>query len=278
MEPSPQQDPTQPGPAPVQPDDGPDGAVDEQDQGSRASLGQGLSGPELAQLMARVAHELHGERGIDAVLRMIVAEAVKAVPGAEAGGVTEVLGRGQQVDVSYASDEWVVALDTAQYESGEGPGLKESYEDSTVRVEDFAVEPRWPTFASRARELNARSLLSLRLYVQGKNLAVLNLYSSKTAAFDEESEQVGQVFAAHAAIALAGARSQEQWRAAVDSRDIIGQAKGILMERFKITADQAFQVLAKASSESDLKVREVAELFAGPKAQSTIAAPVADVG
>ncbi len=275
MQPSQQEDHIQRVLAPVEPNPGPPEAGPAPGHHSDVTLSPRLSAQELAQLMARLAQELHGQQGTEAVLRMIVAEAVNAVPGAEAGAVTEVLGRGQNIDVSYATDEWVVALDAAQYQSEEGPGLKESYEEPTVRVEDFAEEPRWPTFASRAHQLNARSLLSLRLYLQGQDLAVLNLYSSRTAAFDDESEQVGQVFAAHAAIALAGARSQEQWRAAVGSRDIIGQAKGILMERFKISADQAFQVLAKASSESDIKVRDVAEMFAG-SGRSTVPAPGAD--
>lgn len=160
-------------------------------------------------------------------------------------------------------DDWVVSLDTAQYETGQGPCLDAAYEHRTVRVDDFATEQRWPKFCQRARELGAGSLLSLQLFVRGDNMAALNLYSSQAGAFADESEQIGLIFASHAAVALAGARTQEPLRIAVDSRDIIGQAKGILMERFKITADEAFRVLTKASSESNMKLRDVAERFAG---------------
>src|SRR4051794_18480367 len=96
----------------------------------------------------------------------------------------------------------------------------------------------------------------------GRTWAPSTLHSTTTAAFDEESEQVALLFATHAAIAMAGAQQQQQLRDAIEFRDLIGQAKGILMERFTITADQAFQLLIQASQASNIKLRDVARQLA----------------
>jgi GAF domain-containing protein len=213
--------------------------------------------------MARIARQLDTEQGLDATLNALVAAALAAIPGAQSAGITLVHKRGLKLDIAYASDQFVVRLDTAQYETGEGPCLSSAYEHRTVRVEDFSSEHRWPTFAQRAHDLGAGSQLALQLYVHNDDMAALNLYSRQTRAFDDESEQIGLVFASHAAIAMASARRDQQLRIGMDSRDIIGQAKGILMERFKLTADQAFHTLIRASTESNIKLRDVAETFAG---------------
>jgi GAF domain-containing protein len=218
---------------------------------------------DLAGTLGRIARELEAETTLDETMQALVTGAVDAIPGAEAGGVTQVHRRGQQIDVRFATDPLVTDLDTAQYDLGEGPCLDSAYEHRTVRVSDFETDLRWPAFAARARALGAGSMLSIQLYVQGEDLGALNMYSRQPAAFDDESEQVGLVFATHAAIALAGAQREQQLNVAISSRDIIGQAKGILMERYKLTADQAFAVLTKASSEQNMKLRDVAEKLAG---------------
>lgn len=90
-------------------------------------------------------------------------------------------------------------------------------------------------------------------------LGALNLFGDGVGVFDAESERIGALVAAHAAIAVAGSRQISQLTQALDTRDLIGQAKGILMERFKITAQEAFLLLSRASSELNLKLRDVAE-------------------
>ena len=97
-----------------------------------------------------------------------------------------------------------------------------------------------------------------QLFVEHDDLGALNLYGRHTNAFDDESERVGLLFASHAAIAFADAERVRNLRIAVDRRDIIGQGKGILMERYRITADQAFDLLRRASQESNRKVFDVA--------------------
>ncbi|MGH3539630.1 MAG: ANTAR domain-containing protein [Pseudonocardiaceae bacterium] len=133
------------------------------------------------------------------------------------------------------------------------------YVEQTVRVSDTASEDRWPEFAKRAAQLGVGSMLSFQLYVVGDNLGALNLYNREPDAFDDESEHVGLLFASHAAVAMAGAQRNEQLIRAIGTRDLIGQAKGILMERHKLTAEQAFMLLVRASQATHTKLRDIAE-------------------
>jgi GAF domain-containing protein len=217
---------------------------------------------DAAMALGRVARELEAETTLDDTLHALVVAAVVAIPGADAGGITLVHRRGPKVEVHYATDPLVVDLDTAQEDLGEGPCLDAAYQHRTVRVSDFSTDDRWPKFSARAREHGVGSMLSIQLYVQGDDLGALNMYSHRVMAFDDESEQMGLLFATHAAIAMSGARREQQLSFAVGSRDVIGQAKGILMERYKITADQAFAVLSKVSSDSNTKLRDAAETLA----------------
>lgn len=102
-------------------------------------------------------------------------------------------------------------------------------------------------------------MLSLQLFVEGDNLGALNLYARVPNAFTDESEQVGPLFAAHAAIAYAGVRKEAHLANAIVNRDVIGQAKGILMERYKIPGERAFLLLSRASQRSNRKLHDVAE-------------------
>ena len=120
-------------------------------------------------------------------------------------------------------------------------------------------ELRWPQFTQRAAELGVGSMLSLQLYVEGDDLGALNLLSTERHAFHDESEHVGLLFASHAAVAMAGAEQQQQLRSALHTRELVGQAKGILMERFKITGDRAFRVLVHVSQNSNRKLTEIAQ-------------------
>jgi hypothetical protein len=120
------------------------------------------------------------------------------------------------------------------------------------------TDRRWPRFAASAAELGALSSLSFQLFVEGGNLGALNLYARMPRAFGEESEDVGLVFAAHAAVALSGARSEHHLLAALGRRDLIGQAKGILMERYRLTANEAFNVLTNVSQQTNRKLFDIA--------------------
>jgi GAF domain-containing protein len=213
---------------------------------------------ELAHQLSRLARELEQETDPDAVLLEVVAAAVTLIPGTDEASISMVTERrhitSQAPTSSLASD-----VDALQEETGEGPCLDSAYEQQTVSVPDMATEERWPHFAERASQVGAASMLAFQLFVEGDNLGALNLYSRTPHAFTDESEHVGLLFASHAAVAFAGARKQETLTRALDTRDVIGMAKGILIERYSLTPDRAFRVLVRSSQESQRKLRDVAE-------------------
>lgn len=212
----------------------------------------------LAVLFSDFAREVQQETDPHATLTAIVRAAVELIPGCDEGSISVVRGR-RTVTSEAASSELPRVVDALQEEVQQGPCLDAAYEQETVRVPDMASETRWPKFAARAHEAGAAGMLSCQLYVEGDNLGALNLFSRRSGAFDDESEHVGLLFAAHAAIAYAAAQQQARMIRNVATRQLIGRAEGILMERHKITGDQAFALLVRASQHRQLKLRDVAE-------------------
>lgn len=212
---------------------------------------------ELARTLSTVARQLEAEPDENDTLGGIVQAAVATVPGVGYGGISQVQGR--HVTARVPTDPLVAQCDQAQEQLREGPCLDAIWHQHTVIVNDLATDPRWPSFAARATELGAGSLISFQLYVQDDNLGALNLYGNTGVRFGDEAQLVGEVFATHAAIALAGARHSRQLSEALDTRDAIGQAKGLLMARDNITAQQAFNLLVAASQHANIKLSQVAQ-------------------
>jgi GAF domain-containing protein len=212
---------------------------------------------DLAEVLGDLARTLQDEQDVDRLLNDIAVAAVDTVPGAEHAGLMVVEAR-RNVTTRAATAALVIQVDQAQYRTGQGPCLNAMYEQHTVRLSDMATDSRWPDFSREALASGVRSMLSFQLYVIRDNLGALNLYSSRVAAFTDESEQVGLLFAAHAAVAMAGARRQENLVRALTLRDLFGQAKGILIERHKVTGDQAFGLLVRASQHTNTKLADVA--------------------
>ncbi len=212
----------------------------------------------LALTMRDLARALEQEDDPADVLEQVVVAAIELIPGVDEGSISVVLGR-QRVESRAPSSHLPRLVDAAQEETGEGPCLDAVYTQRTVRVPDMRSEQRWPQFSRRAFELGAASMLSFQLYVEGDNLGALNLYAREANAFTDESEHVGLLFAAHAAIAYVGARKEGEFNEALSTRGMIGQAMGILMERYKIDADRAFMVLVRASQAENRKLRHIAE-------------------
>jgi transcriptional regulator with GAF, ATPase, and Fis domain len=228
------------------------------DRPASGDTGEIVEQDALAIQMGELARSLQQEATLRDTLTGIVAAAVDSVPGAQYAGISEVRGR-REIDTSVWTDQLVRATDAVQYETGQGPCLNAIRTQRTVRVPDMANEDRWPEFTTRAVQLGVGSMLSFQLYVVGDNLGALNLYNRNADAFDDESEHVGLLFASHAAVAMAGAQRNEHLTRAVETRDLIGQAKGILMERHKLTAEQAFMLLVRASQLTHTKLRDIAE-------------------
>jgi len=229
-----------------------------QDQGRPSAQHQGSAVVnELAEQLGGVARLLEAQDDTEVMLDELVAAAVRLVPGAQEGSIGLVVGRGQ-VTSQHPSGELPEQVDAIQTATGEGPCLDAVWEQQTVRVSDLRSEQRWPQFARHALEAGVGSLLSFQLFVEGDNLGALNLLSREPDAFDDDSEQVGLLLASHAAVAIAGAQKVDDLSTALANRDAIGQAKGMLMERYEIDAEQAFRVLVRISQHSHRKLRDVA--------------------
>ena len=213
---------------------------------------------QLAGQLSAFARRLEAENDADLMLDEIVRGAVALIPGVDEGSISVVTGR-RNVTSHHPSSELPKLVDALQMETGEGPCLDAAYEHQTVRVPDMGSEDRWPKFSAAALELGAASMLAFQLYVDGDNLGALNLYGRTANSFDDDSEYVGLLFASHAAIAFADAEKVRHLNVALVRRDLIGQAKGILMERFNISAEQALRTLVRVSQDNNRKLFDVAE-------------------
>jgi GAF domain-containing protein len=216
----------------------------------------GTPNADLAKALGDLAVEMQSKVDTEATLQSIVEGAVALVPGTRWAGVSLIQGRA--VEARVPSDPLVAKLDALQSELNEGPSLSALREYRTVLIDDMSLESRWPTFSQRATELGVRSLLSFQLYTHQRNLGALNVYGDDVGVFSDESIFVGELLAQHASVALFGSEAEEQFDDALSTRDVIGQAKGIIMERFNVDAFAAFELLRRLSQESNTKLMDVA--------------------
>ena len=216
----------------------------------------GETGRLLARTLGDLAVEMQAQQNSADTLRIIVDAAAQIVPGTRWAGISLIEGR--QVVAKVPTDPIVAKLDDLQTELGDGPGITSLRDHHTVRVDDMEVDDRWPEFASHAAALGVKSMLSFQLFVRHDNLGALNLYGVEPAAFGEDSIDTGLILAQHAAVAMAGAAAEGQFLTGLASRDVIGQAKGLLMQRDQLTGVQAFAVLTRASQETNIKLADVA--------------------
>ncbi len=207
------------------------------------------------------------DRSAESVLREVVRLAAGLVTADLAASVT-VLSDGGAATVA-ATDDIAAELDEVQYRLGAGPCLAAAGTGALVDVPELATDSRWPDFTRHAARRGCRSMVSApfpgtphRRRVAGG----VNLYVRSAQAWDDEARRLSARFLEQAAVpvlnrylydgALARAENLE---AAMASRATIEQAKGILMERLKLSAEQAFQALARASMETNTKLRDVAD-------------------
>ncbi|MBV9383042.1 MAG: GAF and ANTAR domain-containing protein [Streptosporangiaceae bacterium] len=220
------------------------------------STGQSAE-PGTARQLSELARELQADLTTEALLKHIVMAAVTEVPGAQYAGITLVTGK--EFATTVASGELIERIDRMQYETGEGPCLDAARQHKTVRSDDLRAEARWPRFAHQAAGLGVLSVLSFQLFAGDDSFGALNLYATAAAAFGQDSESTGILLASHAALAMTAARTEAGLLTALDSREMIGQAKGILMERYKVTGVQAFGLLVASSQAMNRKLRDIAE-------------------
>jgi len=208
---------------------------------------------------ADLAVRLHDEPTVVETLDLVVHSALKAIDCQYAGVM--LIHAGHQVETAAATDPLVSEIDQVQVECGEGPGSSVLTERSSLTVNDTLADRRWERWAGKVAALGIRSVLTARLATGNTDVGTLNLFHSEPNAFDADDEAIASIFARHAAVALANARQAENLWLAIDARKLVGQAQGILMERFDLDADQAFAVLLRYSQHRNLKLRDVAQLL-----------------
>lgn len=215
-------------------------------------------------LLADIARQLAVSDTLDGTLQRAVDLAHQHVAGCD-GATIMLIRPGGRISTPVHSARVAHEGDQVQYETGQGPCLEAIREDDTIVIPDVGSEERWPDFRRGMLELGLRSMLSFQLFVvaDGEDtMGALNLYSREPDAFDERSAVMGRAFASHASVALKAAINAAGLEAALRSRDVIGQAKGVLMERERIPPAEAFDRLRRISQASNRPVREVAEEIA----------------
>ncbi|WP_424187168.1 ANTAR domain-containing protein [Actinokineospora sp. G85] len=222
----------------------------------------------LASRLAPLTAALLEARTVGEVLDRVCETAAAVIPGADVVSVTLRTPDGR-FHTPTSTDEVAVALDLLQYETGEGPCVNAARDGGPghVHCADLALGEHWPVFGPAAAAAGFRAVLASALVV-GATLSghqgALNVYTRGLVELSQ-AQDLALILAAQASLALASVTTAErallretQLRAAIDSRDLIGQAKGILMQRRGITAEEAFTVLREASQRLNVKLTEVA--------------------
>jgi GAF domain-containing protein len=211
---------------------------------------------DLALRMAELAQVISLRR-VDDVLVDVTAAAKELIPGVDIAGVL-LVGKGGTHQTLAPTSDVMFKLDELQMTTGEGPCLQAALDEIVIRTDDFRDEPRFPNYAPKVVELGLLSALSLKLYTADRTAGALNLFGYEPRPWNSEAETIGMVLAAHAASAILASRESEQLQSALSTRDRIGQAKGIIMERFKIDDVRAFEMLRKLSQDTNTKLVDVA--------------------
>ncbi|HWG72701.1 MAG TPA: GAF and ANTAR domain-containing protein [Acidimicrobiales bacterium] len=218
---------------------------------------------DLLTTFSETARSLFAAGGLKATWQAVVDLAVATVEGCDCAGIW--LMGGRPVATPVQSDAVVAVVDALQRDTGEGPALDAIAQGGAVYAADLADDRRWPRFGPGAVDAGIRSVLAVLVANDG-TLGALVLYSRYPSAFGvvDRGKTTALSALAGAALVSVGAREDEErraenLRAALDTRAVIGQAQGILMERERINADQAFDVLRRASQQLNVKLREVAQ-------------------
>lgn len=200
---------------------------------------------------------MRAETGVTDTLERAVHLAVELVPGCDHAGVSLVHSN-RPIDTPAATSDVIRQADELQYELQQGPCLQSIRDEDTIWSANLAEDPRWPAWGPRVAEFGVHSILSFLLFTDQDTLGALNLYSANEDGFSEDDREDGLALAAHCAVALAAAQDVENLNAAVAARTVIGQAQGILMERFDLDPDQAFALLRRVSQAENTKLHHIA--------------------
>ena len=217
-------------------------------------------GPDVVAMsesaLAEAARQVADNPEIRVALQAIV-DLAMANCGCEGASVTLVSANGG-AESTATSDEQVEKADDLQYAYDEGPCLRAAEEGGAYLIVDTRSDPRFPKWGPDVADIGFNSVLSIHLFTDHRILGALNLYYESRDDFSPDEVEVAKVVAAHASVALAKLRSERDLWRAIDSRHLIGQAQGILMERFQLSSEKSFSVLRRYSQQHNIKLHEVA--------------------
>lgn len=216
------------------------------------------TGPDIADALAQAVREINAPHDLASTLDAIVHAAERSLHGIDHVGIS-IAHRDGKIETKAGTDQLVWELDALQYELGEGPCVHAIEKEGVTVVNDLRHEQRWPSYVPRALQRGLKAQMGLRLFVDGETLGGLNLYSTDGDRIDPDVEHTAELFAVHAALALGRARREEKLNTALQTRKVIGQAIGIVMERYQLNEDRAFQYLVRVSQHSNIKLRDVAQ-------------------
>ncbi|MET9272104.1 GAF and ANTAR domain-containing protein [Kribbella sp. NPDC003557] len=228
------------------------------DEAVRGSVGD-VTGDQSAMRFSQLAVELHDAHGLADTAEAATDFAIRAV-GCRYAGIALACSGGS-FEVGAVTDPVVRLLYQAQADSGGGPLLTALGGTVTVAVHDVMTETRWPEWQARAAELEIGSVLHVPMVAHDRTIGVLSLFHPKPDGFDADDQAVAHILARHAAVAMESARTEANLEVAVDARQLIGEAMGILMERYGLDNDRAFAVLRRYSQDTNTKLRDVARFL-----------------
>ncbi|MFK4087549.1 GAF and ANTAR domain-containing protein [Kribbella sp. NPDC020789] len=194
---------------------------------------------------------------MEETVQTVVEFALQALDCTHAGIALRV--RGGELDIPAVTDPVVAEIYERQIKGDDGPMAESMRSRTTVLVTDTATEERWPDWAAHVRRLGVRSVLDVPMTASTATVGVLGLYSARPDGFSQDDQAVAHILARHASVAVATARQEETLAAAVDARKLVGQAMGILMERYDVDGDRAFAILKRYSQDTNTKLRDVAQ-------------------
>jgi hypothetical protein len=213
---------------------------------------------QVTEAIAAAARTIHHPESLDEVLLQIATAAREALPEFDLIGISTL--EGKNVLTRAVTDPKVYELDKLQYSEDEGPCVDTLGKAHLVVVPELRHEQRWPRYVPKAVQLGLRSQMAIKLTIDEEGtLGGLNMYSTLSDDIDPEAPSIAELFARHAAVALGGARHVTNLNQALQTRKVIGEALGILMERYQLSEDRAFAFLVRASNTSNLKVHTIAQ-------------------
>jgi GAF domain-containing protein len=220
-----------------------------------------------AQALEQLGRLALREHSMKSILQAVVDLAKTVLPGDPEASITLLVN--DKPTTAVFTGQLALDCDESQYGHGYGPCLHTASTGELTEIANMQAETRWRDYVQRAAARGALSSLSVPLPISEGVLGALNIYAREVDAFDEDSRSAAVRFAPYAGVAVANMYAYQDARNLADnlqkalgSRAIIDQAKGILMERHKVTAEQAFEVLVRISMQTNRKLRDIADQLA----------------